>query len=455
MANMDIINAEDVRGIVLVDLDFDGTPELIVSRVFTNEYQWEAFDGRIVDSTYLTAEADIYTTSNNALVYIDSLYNFDNLVYQQGNVLGLKTLDNGDKAWFNMSREDRDNSGNIGHYLFTFDGEELDFTEVFNGEVGGLGDTDAIHYTFFGKPLPFVVKQHKEVCVDCDCEPDNTPYYSETYDCLYYGDFSKEGIFGKGEIYEFFKADWCADMSETTVNLYSRWLIDEWNNGVNNKKDLTDHEFALNIAKISNDFYTHGNIFMESFMWWFLGDYAKPIIYLYPEEPTDVEVRVSFPNGGWFTASYPDYAGGWNVTAHPDGTLINHADGREYSYLYWAGKGPANWDFSSGFVVKGTDTVAFLQEKLEYLGLIPREYNEFIVYYLPLLQKNEYNLITFQTTVYEQNAVMHITPEPDSILRIFMAYMPLDKPVNIPEQKLERFERTGFAVIEWGGTTVN
>jgi len=41
------------------------------------------------------------------------------------------------------------------------------------------------------------------------------------------------------------------------------------------------------------------------------------------------------------------------------------------------------------------------------------------------------------------------------MLRVFMAYKPLEKAVNIPEQELARFERTGFSVIEWGGTAVS
>ena len=45
-------------------------------------------------------------------------------------------------------------------------------------------------------------------------------------------------------------------------------------------------------------------------------------------------------------------------------------------------------DFSRGFVVRGSDTAAFLREKLAYMGLTPREYNEFIVYWLPRMQNN-------------------------------------------------------------------
>ncbi|MBU3143847.1 hypothetical protein [Clostridium sp. CF012] len=48
---------------------------------------------------------------------------------------------------------------------------------------------------------------------------------------------------------------------------------------------------------------------------------------------------------------------------------------------------------AKGFVVKGSETEKFLQEKLEYLGLTPKEYNEFIVYWLPVMKENKYNLL--------------------------------------------------------------
>jgi hypothetical protein len=44
---------------------------------------------------------------------------------------------------------------------------------------------------------------------------------------------------------------------------------------------------------------------------------------------------------------------------------------REYSYLYWEGVSNEKWDMSKGFVVKGSETEKFLQQKLEYLGLTP------------------------------------------------------------------------------------
>jgi|LSQX01.1.fsa_nt_gb hypothetical protein len=56
---------------------------------------------------------------------------------------------------------------------------------------------------------------------------------------------------------------------------------------------------------------------------------AKPVIYLYPEEKTDVSVKLDY-NGELFV-TYPNYNNGWNVTAYPDGTIINKADNEEYS----------------------------------------------------------------------------------------------------------------------------
>ncbi len=80
---------------------------------------------------------------------------------------------------------------------------------------------------------------------------------------------------------------------------------------------------------------------------------------------------------------------------------------------------------------------------------------EVLVYWLPTMQNNKYNLITFQNKAYTDNAVLEIMPEPDSILRVFMAYRPLDEAISIEEQKLEPFNRQGFTVIEWGGAIVN
>ncbi len=180
----------------------------------------------------------------------------------------------------------------------------------------------------------------------------------------------------------------------------------------------------------------------------------KPVLYLYPENTSDVKVQLELSDKMFFTCTYPEYNRGWNVTAYPDGKLINHADNKEYSYLYWELGGQQNYSFDKGFVIKGSDTAAFLQNILSEIGLTPEEYNEFIVYWLPKMQNNEYNIISFQTDEYTENVKLRISPEPDSILRVFMAYKPSTEYVELPPQSFEEFSRDGFTVVEWGGAEV-
>lgn len=175
----------------------------------------------------------------------------------------------------------------------------------------------------------------------------------------------------------------------------------------------------------------------------------KPVIYLYPEQVQEVYVQLELD--GEFTCTYPEYDNGWKVKAYPDGTLRDQDTGKEYNYLFWEGASGTEYDLSRGFVVEGKDTAGFLEEKLAYLGLNEKERNEFIVYWLPRMEDNKYNLITFQGEEYTEHAKLKISPEPDSILRVFMVYKPLDKAIDIPEQELEPFEREGFTVVEWGG----
>ncbi len=182
-------------------------------------------------------------------------------------------------------------------------------------------------------------------------------------------------------------------------------------------------------------------------------DDAKPVIYLYPEKETEVTVRLDYD--GEVTCTYPAYGeNGWTVTAQPDGTLTD-ADGQTYNYLYWEGVSDGDYDFSQGFCVPGENTAAFLEEALAKLGLTRREANEFIVYWLPRMEANAYNLIAFQSEDYTNRARLTITPEPESLLRVFMAWRPLAEPVEIPEQTLPAFDRIGFTAVEWGGAQVS
>ncbi|MFH1608507.1 MAG: hypothetical protein ABH951_00615 [Patescibacteria group bacterium] len=180
----------------------------------------------------------------------------------------------------------------------------------------------------------------------------------------------------------------------------------------------------------------------------------KPVIYLYPTSTQKTKVQLDYQ--GELIADYPEYnieEKGWTVIASPNGKLIG-ADGKEYSYLFWEGKptNQINYDLSTGFIVRGEDTREFLQNTLSKIGLTPKEYNEFIVYWYPKMKDNKYNLIHFAGNEYTNTAPLIITPKPDSILRVFMVFKPLTKETSINIQEIKPFIREGFSVIEWGGT---
>ena len=182
----------------------------------------------------------------------------------------------------------------------------------------------------------------------------------------------------------------------------------------------------------------------------------KPVIYLYPTKDEDVTVRLDL--NGRLVRTYPEYdtaIRGWKVHARPDGELRALRDGHEYSYLYWTGESAAfEPSFDEGFVVDGKSTRQFLQSTLAKMGLLPREYNEMIVYWLPYMESHPYNLISFADTSYTDVAKLTVTPKPDSMLRVFMVFKKLESPFSVRPQKIQRFERKGFAVVEWGGTEI-
>lgn len=180
----------------------------------------------------------------------------------------------------------------------------------------------------------------------------------------------------------------------------------------------------------------------------------KPVIYLYPTKKTKVDVKLDFK--GQYTLTYPDYnqqLGGWQVVADKQGNLKNLADNTEHQYLFWEGTPdvPYNFNMNDGFCVKGSDTKAFLQKTLPKLGLSAKEYNDMIVFWLPKMMNNKYNLIRFAAEDYSQSAPLTITPKPDHVIRVFMAYQPSDTYVKTKEPVLNTPERNGFTVVEWGG----
>lgn len=182
--------------------------------------------------------------------------------------------------------------------------------------------------------------------------------------------------------------------------------------------------------------------------------FDKPIIYLYPEEEIEIEVKLG--NKEQLTCSYPKYIDGWNVLAKPNGSLVDLTTNRSLYALYYESQSVTNLKMTNeGFVVKGENSAKFLEEKLAILGLNEREAEEFIVYWLPKLESNNYNYIRFLTEEeINENMPLNVMPVPDTTIRVIMVFKELDEPINVVEQKLNHIERNGFTIVEWGGSKI-
>lgn len=180
---------------------------------------------------------------------------------------------------------------------------------------------------------------------------------------------------------------------------------------------------------------------------------AKPILYLYPAEETELTVTLGCPEK--LSCVYPAYNEGWKVLTRPDGTLTDLATGRNLYALYWEGR---NADFEmtdEGFCVAGCDTAAFLEEKLALLGLSEREAEEMIVYWLPQMEDNAYNYVRFASAEEIENYMpLSFSAQPDSVIRVNMVWKALDAPIEVTEQKIDtctiRLCRRGMGRRETG-----
>lgn len=177
----------------------------------------------------------------------------------------------------------------------------------------------------------------------------------------------------------------------------------------------------------------------------------KPILYFYPKKDK-TKITITFEKPELLDITYPVYKDKWSVTANKNGVLTDKK-GNTYYGLYWEETKHTDVDFSKGYYVTKDNAISFLEDKLKYIGLNERERNEFIIYWLPILTKNEKSIVHFELTEERQKTnAIKISPKPDSLLRVSMHVKKVDKePKNIEMQHMKHFNRKGFTVVEWGG----
>lgn len=202
---------------------------------------------------------------------------------------------------------------------------------------------------------------------------------------------------------------------------------------------------------VNIDFYAYDNYNMM--------EVDKPVIYCYSE--IELPVHIEFVPKGELTFTYPVYENGWDMLVNSHG-ITDSKTNKTYPYLFWeAETDDLNFRSEDGIIgatLIRTDTlVAYLENTLAQIGLNETEQTDFITFWAPRMLEKEFAVIQFLTDdMYEKNiAELHIEPQPESMLRLYMFYMPLNidyAPFPIRGQQFESFERKGFTVVEWGGS---
>jgi len=174
----------------------------------------------------------------------------------------------------------------------------------------------------------------------------------------------------------------------------------------------------------------------------------KPNIYIYPKIKTQLQVSLSFPQGGNVIKSIPDYGTGWNVTVEPSG-LIDNA----YGYLFYESKQPNVWQKQEGWILHKSELKAFFNRNMTEYGFKGQEITDFVDYWIPLLSDEYYSIYPQEQTIINSVITLNISQKPENILRLYYLIegskiKPSSK-ITIPTID-KSFNRNGYFVTEWG-----
>jgi len=187
----------------------------------------------------------------------------------------------------------------------------------------------------------------------------------------------------------------------------------------------------------------------------------KPVIYVYSEESTNVQMGID--QVGEMTFTYPTLDSTWNFIAGKEGSL-KMTDGRSYPYLFWEAERELKGFIRNQYVIPGeiverARVIEFLETSLASLGLNDREKTDFITYWGPRMEANESSFVQFivDDDVTPVIGALNITPKPNSIRRVFIQFIDAEKfnlfsIYALQKQSFPSFERKGLTVVEWGGS---
>lgn len=179
----------------------------------------------------------------------------------------------------------------------------------------------------------------------------------------------------------------------------------------------------------------------------------KPVIYLYPESRTEVELDVK-PKGQLFFTYPLKPENGWSFLAEPDGTL--YFGQAPFRYLFWEStqRIPENQITYSALVEK-KDVLDYLETNLSAFGLTSQEKADMITYWAPRMMQHDLCAVKFLiNSECDRFAELEITPKPDNVNRLYLVFKRAygtEEDIIYKDKMPHVFDRNGFDVFEWGG----
>uniref|UniRef100_UPI00321785BD PKD domain-containing protein n=1 Tax=uncultured Draconibacterium sp. TaxID=1573823 RepID=UPI00321785BD len=172
----------------------------------------------------------------------------------------------------------------------------------------------------------------------------------------------------------------------------------------------------------------------------------KPNIYIYPENNINLCVTISFPMGGEIVESIPAYAEQWCVNIDTTGKIDN-----QYDYLFYESKQPNTFQYKKGWCVARKDINSFFKTNMKQYNFSDTEINDFIEYWMPLLDENNYYMVYPQTNkIIDEIIKLNFSIQPDNVSRLFYGVLGVDEYTEIEKPVINPFNRNGFHIIEWG-----
>lgn len=385
---------------------------------------------------------------------MDTTTSYADILYQQSITLDKVAVMNTDKSDKPFSTYQDDKNAPMQHYATTKFGEMLQRTL-------GKGDGFEVQEFILHRPDAAAVSYQLKPSFVAD---DNVPHVTWTNGTTNTDAYREDGIGSCGSanglavllagsqdlqaagrtntgetVYEFSNPN-----NATLQYFYKQYSVDQDGKLVSGAVSLAQYRSNHGVFAYKDALGRY--IVFSSMKYGAQAECGKPVIYLYPTQPTNVSVTVD----ALITKSEPAYGNGWNVLANPNGQLTT--GGKSYDSLFWEGTGKQYPSVTSGFVVAQNNLTSTIHSQLLQLGLNNKEASDFMAFWMPRMPKSPYVRLTwFGTKEMNKLAPLHVNPQPDTMIRIFLDFEGLNQPINIPVQHLSAPLRQGFTLVEWGG----